>query len=237
MIFENPWNWVAFGLFLALWIGYTLYAKKAAKSRECISALLYGYRVDWVRNMVRRENRIPDAALQGNLSHLVSFLASTTIFVIAGGITVIYSTDSLVALLSNFSFVAATNKEEIQFKLIILVLIFVFAFFKFTWSMRQHSFFSIMMGALPHVGAGPLTPQQLEFTLMAAKISDRAGHEFNYGLRSYYFALAVLTWFISPWAFMPACIAVVTILYLREFNSKTLSFLVRSRNNLPPRED
>jgi uncharacterized membrane protein len=231
MVFGDIINWVAFFWFLLLWAGYTVYAKEMAKRRDCLSAVLYGYRIDWIRNVLRHDNRITDMALLGNLTQMISFLATTTILVIAGLVGAVYSTDDIVALLKEYPFIATTTHEQVQFKLFSLLMVFVFAFFKFTWSMRQHSFCSIMLGAAPVVTTDTLTPDEEGFVKMAAKISDRAGHEFNYGLRSYYFALALLTWFISPWAVIPACTAVVVILYRREFGSTTLKYLVLSRES------
>jgi uncharacterized membrane protein len=46
------------------------------------------------------------------------------------------------------------------------------------------------------------------------------------GLRSYYYSLALLMWFIHPYAFMAASAAVVAVLYRREFRSRTLKTLV-----------
>lgn len=232
MIFNDVMNWVAFGWFLAVWIGYTLYAKKRAGDTECLSALLYSYRADWMKNLLHRENRISDLALLNNLVQMVNFLATTNIFILAGAVTVLYSSQNVMELLQHHAFVAATTVEEVQFKLLVLVIIFVYAFFRFTWAMRQHTFVSILIGAAPYVPAGtPLKRDEEEYAIQMAKISDRAGHEFNYGLRSYYFALSLLTWFISPWLLIPTCTLVVAVLYMREFRSRTLKFLVRSRES------
>ena len=122
--------------------------------------------------------------------------------------------------------------EQIQFKLLLLVVIFIYAFFRFTWALRQHTFCSIMIGAAPQVPKDrELTIDEEQFAQQVARVSDRAAHEFNYGLRSYYFALSLLAWFISPILFMGACTLVVVVLYLREFRSRTLSMLVRSRQS------
>jgi uncharacterized membrane protein len=56
-----------------------------------------------------------------------------------------------------------------------------------------------------------------------------AANNFNLGLRTYYFSLSVLAWFINPWLFMLMVTGVVFILYRREFNSSTLRQLVISR--------
>lgn len=231
MVFSNIVDWIALGWFISCWVGYTVYARRKARTRDCIAAILYRYRIEWMRDLLYHENRIPDLALLGNLMHMVNFLASTTILVIAGLITVLYSSDGIMHLLSGHKFMSAPTPEQVQFKLISLLLIFVYAFFRFTWAMRQHSFCSILIGAAPHVAPGtPLTEHEEKFALQLGKVSDRAGHEFNYGLRSYYFALAFLAWFIGPWAFILSCTTVVIILYRREFKSKTLNFLISSRD-------
>lgn len=230
MIFSHAADWAALVWFVASWSGYTVYAKKcASQERQCLTGVLYSYRLDWIRNMLRHENRITDMALLGNLTNMVSFLASTTILVIAGALTAVYSVEDVMGLLADHAFIAATTREQVQFKLLLIATIFGFAFFKFTWSMRQHTFCSILLGAAPWVKTETLTPEEEEFAMYAAKISDRAGNEFNYGLRSYYFALAVLTWLISPWLFMATCTAVVFVLYRREFRSTTLKYLILGR--------
>ena len=61
----------------------------------------------------------------------------------------------------------------------------------------------------------------------AAHLATSASESFNNGLRSYYFALAALAWFINGWFLMAVTTWVVLVLYLREFQSDTLRTLVR----------
>ena len=230
MIFDLI-NWAAFVWFVGMWVGYTIYAKHQANKGNSLSAVLHGYRNEWMKNMLGHENRIPDMVLLGNLTTMVNFLASTSILIIAGLVTVVYSADNVLALLSDHAFIVKTTKEQVEFKLIVLIVIFVFAFFKFTWCMRQHTFCAILLGAAPYVQGDNLTENELEFAKMAAKVSDRAGHEFNYGLRSYYFGMAAMTWFINPPVFFVTTAIVVFILHHREFRSTTLKYLKLSRNS------
>ena len=225
MVFTNPVDILALVFFGTAWMGYMFYARMAAKSKQSLSAVLYAYRIDWMRNMMSHENRITDVALIGNLTTMVNFLATTTILILAGIVTMLSSTDEVLSVLANHTFIAPSTRDEVQAKLLLLAVIFVFAFFKFTWSMRQHTFCNILTGAMPYVKAGELTDEHFQLAEYAAKVSDRAGHEFNYGLRSYYFALAALTWFLGPYAFMAATTGVIYILYRREFNSVTLKYL------------
>ena len=229
MIFQDTLDWVAFGWFLALWVGYTAYAVIASKKKDSLANLLFKYRLDWIKAMLHRENRIADMALLNGMTQLASFLASTTLFVVAGTLTALSSADKVMALLAGHSFIAETNEEQVQFKILLLVLIFVFAFFRLTWSLRQYTFCAIMLGAAPYVKHSDLTKDEMEFASAAAKVCDRAAREFNYGLRAYYFGLALISWFISPWFFMLSCTLVVAVLYRREFRSMTLRYLVQGR--------
>ena len=56
-------------------------------------------------------------------------------------------------------------------------------------------------------------------------ISSLAARHANDGLRAYYFALAVLSWFLHPVAFMLATAWVTAVLYRREFLSRALNIL------------
>ncbi len=225
MVFSHFADWFALGWFVFAWCGYTLYARRVAVERDSLTATLYAYRIDWMRNMLTHDNRIADVALLGNLAAMVNFLATTTILVLAGIVTMLSSTEKLLSVLENHAYVVPATREEVQFKLLVLAVIFVFAFFKFTWSMRQHTFCNIVMGALPTVRAGEENAEHLQLAEYAARISDRAGNEFNYGLRSYYFALAALAWFLGPWPFVGVTTLTVYVLYRREFKSTTLKYL------------
>jgi len=231
VIFNDPMNWVALAWFLTCWIGYTIYAKHRASRGNSLSSVLLQFRIDWMRQLLRREARIADLALLNNLVQMVNFLATTNIFVLAGSVTVLYSAKNIMTLLQGHPFIAETSTEEVQAKLLVLVVIFIYSFFRFTWAMRQHTFVSILIGAAPRATGEALTPEEEEYAVQAGKISDRAAHDFNYGLRSYYFALSLLAWFIGPWALIPTCTAVVVVLYIREFKSRALRYLVASRES------
>lgn len=232
MIFSDHLNWAALAWFFLVWIGYTAYANHAAGKKDCLARMLSIYRFHWMRSVLRREGRIADIALMGSMTQLTSFLASTTILIIAGTLTALFSTDSILKLLSGHEFVVPLDKEQIQFKLGMIGLIFVFAFFRLTWSLRQYTFCAMMLGAAPYVNRPQLTEDEEGFARHVARVCDRAAQDFNYGLRSYYFALAFLTWFISPWAMMTVSTLVVWVLYRREFYSTTLKYLVESQHRL-----
>lgn len=221
----------AFLWFVTSWFIYIYYAKYAAKKRSCLASILYRYRIIWVQNMLlQKEPRITDMAVLEHLGRTVNFFASSTIFMIAGSITLLASSEKINALLSTYDFISPTNTSEIQLKLCLLGLIFIYAFFKFTWAMRQYSFCAVLLGAAPYGERSTLSKKEKLFAKQLAKISDQGSHNFNYGLRAYYFALGLLSWFVSPLLFIPITSLIVCILYFREFHSKTLKLLVKSQH-------
>jgi uncharacterized membrane protein len=55
-----------------------------------------------------------------------------------------------------------------------------------------------------------------------------AANQFNFGLRSYYFGMTMLAWFVSPWLFMLMSAGVVCVV------SPRVSFRRSRRDGLYP---
>ncbi len=209
--------------FFICWVGYTFYARNRAGSQSCLASELHHYRESWMRRVLLRDIRVGDAALIANLERNVSFLASTTILILAGLLTVFTVSDQISSLVSQIPFAVATSLLSVQLKMLMLLVIFVYAFFTFTWSMRQYGFCSIVLGAAPMVDEDCVTDDERErYAFYAARVIDLAGLSYNHGLRAYYFALSVLAWFISPYLFLLSSSFVVAVLYRREFKSRSL---------------
>ncbi|MCC5855327.1 MAG: DUF599 domain-containing protein [Idiomarina sp.] len=225
---------IAFFWFLFFWLGYSLFARRRAKTYHCLSSILCTLRVEWMRACVHKEQHIADAALIGNVERTVTFFASSTILVLAGVLTVFASNEAFVRVLDDLPFAAPQTSSLVMIKLAGMAVIMVFAFFKFTWSVRQFGFVSILLGMAPSMSRPTISPEDRErFHLNAAKVLDQAGHEYNYGLRAYYFALGYLCWFVSPVLLMIASVVVTAVLYRREYHSRVLKALLATRGYEP----
>lgn len=208
---------------LACWLGYAMFARGRAKSIYCIASVLHQYRKQWMSKMLLRDNRIADAALLNNLERNASFLASTSLFVIAGVMTGLASSEKLYSILPSLPFASYSGILSVQFKLLVLLLIYIYAFFTFTWAMRQYGFCAVLLGAAP-LDTDPGIDGEIgeNYVRYMSKVIDRAGHSYNYGLRAFYFSLSVLAWLLNLWLFVLAVTVIILILYGREFHSKTL---------------
>lgn len=218
---------LAFAWFLLCWIGYTQYSERTASRKNCLSSVLHIQRCGWMREMLDRENRVADASLLANLERNVSFFASSTLIILAGILTVLGATDRVMSLSEALPFTYKASKVAWELKLFLLMAIFVYAFFKFSWALRQYGFASVVIGMAPGTSKVDVV-DKAAFAKSAARVVSRAAYAFNLGLRSYYFGLAFLLWFINPWIFMVTTAWVVGVLYRREFHSKALKALLNT---------
>jgi len=210
----------AFLWFLVCWVGYTRYADRRARKHLTLMSVMHRYRLQWMHEMLHREVRIVDANVVMILARSATFLASTTIFIMAGLLAVLGTMDTAMEVVANLRYAVQSSREVWELKLFGLLLVFVYAFFKFTWSMRHFNYLSIMIGAAPPSEALP--QWSVNYAERAAKVSSKATNTFNRGLRAYYFGLAFLSWFLHPLVFMVSTALVVGVLFRREFKSGML---------------
>ncbi len=233
----NPLDIFSFIWFIACWMGYTLFARRAAKKRNCLSSVLYRYRQEWVLKLSLSGMSEVDAVMLSALEKQVSFLASTSLLILASLVTVLGTASTMFMNLSSLWFVTEVSLQMVQLKLMVLIFIFVYGFFTFTWAIRQYGFCFILFGSSFHTVKYYQETEdysavaiERDFEAMA-KVLDRAAHSYNYGIRAYYFAMAAMAWFINDWFFIAACAVIVFILYRREFLSSSLKAMATARKS------
>ncbi|WP_339774120.1 DUF599 domain-containing protein [uncultured Thalassospira sp.] len=206
---------------LCWWAGYTFYADSSARRRKSISALMARNRHRWMEQMLQRNLRMIDTAIAGNLITAISFFSSTTILVLVGlGALLGYSKEGI-ELVSALPYAAPSSAVVWNCKVVFLMLIFIYAFFKFTWAFRLSNYCSILIGAAPD----PSHSKGANVAAQAARMSMMSAHNFNRGIRSYFFALSALAWFYHPVAFVIGSTWVTIVLYNREFRSHALQIM------------
>lgn len=188
--------------------------------RQSLAAAIQSQRQQWMQNMVRRDNRAVDAILLGSLSQGNAFFASTTAIAIGGLAALIGSGDKAQAILERLPIVAHSNSVLWELKLLLIMAIFIFAFFKFAWAFRLSHYASIMLGATP-IYSPDTEKICLGHAERTARIAGLSAEHSNGGLRSYYYAIAVMAWFIHPIAFIVANLWILLILVRRDFFSRS----------------
>ncbi len=221
----------ALACFISCWFGYTWFARKKAKTTNCIARCLHQHRIHWMYEVMPRDIRVGDAALLANLERNIAFFASSTLLILAGVLTLFSQVEQLNTVLSSIPFTKHVDNFTIQIKLSLLTLIFVLSFFQFTWSMRQYGFLNVMIGAAP-IGDTAENNNLRQYAKQMAVVQDQAAHAYNYGLRSYYFSMAAISWFFHPMLFIFTSIFVVYTLFMREFKSKAVKAITMAQQLL-----
>jgi len=222
-----PWaDWLALMGFLGLWAGYAGFARTWGARESSLLVTTNRYRRAWMEQALRRDPRMLDGLITQALSNTPTFFSSTSILVIGGLFALLGTTEKATELMSEIPFAQATTLVVFEFKILVLIAIFVYAFFRFSWCMRQYTFVALVIGAMPPPSAFAQGEADAHaYAARAAALVGSAAETFNDGLRAYYFAFALLAWFVSPLAMVGATLVVVAILYSREFRSDVLKVL------------
>jgi len=219
-------DWLALACFLAVWVGYAWYSRRASATGVTLLATTNRWRTRWMLQATGRDPRVLDGIIVQSLSSSPSFFASATLIIIGGLLALLGTTDKAAEFVREIPFAARTTMLVFELKVLVLMAIFVFAFFRFTWSMRQYTFAALVLGSMP----SPESFEQGRFDReevagRAGKLVGMAAETFNDGIRAYYFSFAALAWFFSPLALAIAAAVVSAVLYAREFNSYVLHVL------------
>jgi uncharacterized membrane protein len=208
----------ALAFFVGAWIAYAVLIESTAHGRRGLNAEMDTYREAWMRQMLARQNRIVDSHITSSLQNGTAFFASTSLIAIGGALTLLRSTDEMLAVFGALPFGITTTRTEWEAKTFGLAIIFVYAFFKFAWSYRLFNYVAVLLGAAPPVEEKD-TPEAVAHARRTAKLSEEAGRHFNRGQRAFFLALGYLGWFVSPWVFMAATAAVLVVMWRRQLAS------------------
>ena len=215
-------------LFAAGWVGYVYFAARHGVRVPSLHTSMDRFRRDWMVQMIGRDNRMVDVNVMRNVTRSSQFFASTTMLIMGALVASMGYVQQAQDLVQGLPFTVKASARLLEIKMLLLVLIFVHAFFKFSWAIRQLNYCGILVAAAPKQPKPPNDDpeQHASHINRIARIASYAGSNFNHGLRSYYFSVAALGWFLHPWLMMVATVWVVFVLHHREFRSKTVQAMV-----------
>ena len=220
----GPLDLIAFGWFLICTVGYNLVTSMRGLWRHSLVGAIQNHRMGWMAQMAHRNDRVIDVLLISNLASGNSFFASTSIVIMGALSALLGAGERAQSVLERLPFAAHGTASTWDVKVLVLMTIFIYAFFKFAWAFRLAHYAMIMMGAVPAPAVATKGVCE-SLAERAGRVAGLAAEHGNLGLRSYYFAMAGLGWFIHPLLFIIATTLVVLIVTRREFYSRTLSIV------------
>jgi uncharacterized membrane protein len=221
---------LAFGVFVAVWFGYAIVLHGWVRPANSINARMVAVRERWMIRFLERDNRMMDAQLNGVSIRTASFFASTTILVIGALAGVLGVAEQIFAKVANLAVFSTAGPQSLfELKIFLLIAIMIYAFFKFTWAIRQFSYFAAVMGSAPYFQPGNADPILAK---RMALIRTQAVGQLNGGLRAYYFAMALLGWFVGPLVFMITTVVMASTLIYRQLYSPSAGAIHEYSENL-----
>lgn len=209
---------IALIFFVVAWIGYHVAVELGPHAEHSLNARMNVRRARWLAESVQRDVRIIDTQIMNGLQNGTAFFASTSLIAIGGALSLLQATDRVAQIFADLPIGVETSRAAWEVKVIGLSVIFAYAFFKFAWSYRLFNYCAILLGAIPDMRFQdqPETKAALRETVA---MNIAAGRHFNHGQRAFFFALAYLGWFLSPWLFLITTAAVLTVMWRRQFAS------------------
>lgn len=220
---------VSLSFFIIAWIAYHVVVERALLGGRGLNRSIDDYRIAWMQEMSRRDVRIVDSAIMASLQNGTAFFASTSLIAFGTSAALLRSTDSALKMFGDLPFAQESTRGLWEFKVIGIAAIFGYAFFKFSWSYRLFNFATVMLGATPPLQSEDVARRRIT-AWRTAQMNIAAARHFSRGQRAFFFALAYIGWFVSPWLFMLATAAIVFVMAKRQYASDAS----RAITALPP---
>lgn len=215
-------DYLALIIFLVLWTSYTLITtSKSAFGRTSLNLAMAERRRQWIYNSLTRDLKMIDTQIMAGLQNGTAFFASTSIFAIGGCFALLGATDQVESVFRDMPFVHYAGRTAFEMKVIGLTCLFGYAFFKFGWSYRLFNYCTILFGGMPMMHQASENRQAAEHAAEnVIRMNIIAAKNFNDGLRTIFFSIGYLGWFISPYVFMASTIIIMVALLRRQFFSE-----------------
>jgi len=166
----------------------------------------------------RRENRVFDAIILGQISSAMSYFGSATLIVLVGYVGTLASINHVHASLTQMAFFPPISLGLFTVYFGSLTVIMAICFFSFTYGLRKMAYTLALIGGLDEAPAA--TPQAQVMTSQTAIVLTEAVKSMNNGIRGYYFSVAGLFLFFGPVVSITATLALAFLLYFRQGLSK-----------------
>lgn len=165
-------------------------------------------RTAWVETIMKDDkNAVLAVQTLRNSTMAATFLASTSVLMIIGVLTLSEQGDKLDANWHALNMVGAINPMLWMVKLMLLLLDLFVAFFSFSMAIRVFNHVGYMINVPLGLNHKMITPAHVATHL------NRAGRFHSLGMRAYYFLVPLVFWLFGPHFMLVATIGLLLVLY------------------------
>lgn len=189
-------------------IAYHIFLRRKVKRDPTytVQAVNIIARTAWVETIMQERRDILAVQTLRNSTMAATFLASTSILMIIGILT-LSEGGKLETTWHALNIVGAQAPELWLTKLICLLLDMLVAFFSFSMSIRIFNHVGYMINVPIALGHKMITPTHVATHL------NRAGHFYSIGMRAYYIIVPLVFWLFGPHFMLLATIGLLIVLY------------------------
>jgi len=165
-------------------------------------------RTAWVETIMGDDkNAVLAVQTLRNSTMAATFLASTSVLLIIGVLTLSEQGDKLEAHWHALNMVGAINPMLWMVKLLALLLDLFVAFFGFSMAIRIYNHVGFMINVPVRLNHKMITPAHVATHL------NRAGHFYSMGMRAYYYLVPMVFWLFGPHFMVVSTIVLLLALY------------------------
>ncbi len=191
-----------------IFTSYHLFTKWKLKSNPIYT--LYGAttlaKTAWVVNIMEEKKEILAVQTLRNSTMAATFLASTSILLAVGLLTLSGQADKLGQTWHAVNIFGSIAQSTITLKLLIILANLFIAFFNFTFSIRLFNHVGFLINAPSADGS-----YSTSITFVAIQL-NKAGSYFHIGIRAYYFLIPLIFWLFGPLLMILSTIIVVALM-------------------------
>lgn len=204
------YDWIFFILSSLLVIAYHVFLRRKVKRDPTytVQAVNKIARTAWVETIMGDEkNAVLAVQTLRNSTMAATFLASTSVLLIMGVLTLSEQEEKLQASWHTLNMIGAIHPALWMLKLILMLLDLFVAFFSFSMAIRIYN----------HVGFMINVPLKLNHRMLTsahvATHLNRAGQFYSLGMRSYYLLVPMVFWLFGPHFMLVSTLALLLVLY------------------------
>lgn len=164
-------------------------------------------RTAWVETIMQDKKDILAVQTLRNSTMAATFLASTSVLLIIGVLTLSEQGGKFEATWHALNILGSKNPELWMTKLIFLLLDLFVAFFSFSMSIRVFNHVGYLINVPLGLNHSMITPAHVALHL------NRAGHFYSTGMRAYYFLVPLVFWLFGPLLMLVSTLGLLFVLY------------------------
>ena len=164
-------------------------------------------RLAWVENVMSERRDILAVQTLRNSIMAASFMASTSVLLIIGVLTLSAQGEKLSATWHALNFMESFSAEMWLFKLLMMLFDLLFAFFSFSMTVRVFHHVGYLINVPVSSSIKGTHPRRV-----AAQL-NRGGTFYRLGMRAYYFTVPLLFWLFGPLFLLGATALLIFCLY------------------------